>query len=231
MSHRIPRDLFAHVLHGRPVNEPIGDDSYGKVWFDVQSLSWKGRDGDGPVVNLLNSLGLTDDAPPATAVASSVGVSAEAARADHTHASPQLTNTAPPAIGPVSLVGVSTEAARADHTHENSGGSATTTDDTPTDLVTFVVPDNSATLIDCLVVARRSDGSERAGLVLKALIVASGGVITADFVDQTVVGLVGPGPFTWTVGLASTGLTGKVQVTGVDAVTIDWTGVLRTAST
>ncbi len=63
---------------------------------------------------------LSNAPPPAVAAASSSGASVDAARADHTHASPPnpaLATAAPPGVGVSSVVGASVRAAREDHSH------------------------------------------------------------------------------------------------------------------
>lgn len=63
---------------------------------------------------------LSNVPPPAVAPASSAGTSPDAARADHTHASPPnpgLSISAPPAVAASSSTGSSARAAREDHTH------------------------------------------------------------------------------------------------------------------
>lgn len=63
---------------------------------------------------------LSNAPPPAVAAASSSGSSVDAARADHTHASPPnpaLATAAPPGVGAASIVGTSARAAREDHSH------------------------------------------------------------------------------------------------------------------
>jgi hypothetical protein len=63
---------------------------------------------------------LSNVPPPAVAPSSSAGTSVDAARADHTHASPPnpgLSIAAPPAVAAASAIGSSARAAREDHTH------------------------------------------------------------------------------------------------------------------
>lgn len=63
---------------------------------------------------------LSNTPPPAVAPSSSAGNATEAARADHTHASPpvpELATQAPPGVGATSSAGTSARAAREDHTH------------------------------------------------------------------------------------------------------------------
>jgi hypothetical protein len=63
---------------------------------------------------------LSNAPPPAVAAASNAGTSVDAARADHTHASPPnpaLATAAPPGVGAASAIGSSARAAREDHTH------------------------------------------------------------------------------------------------------------------
>lgn len=63
---------------------------------------------------------LSNTPPPAVAASSSAGSATEAARADHTHASPpvpELATQAPPGVEATSSAGTSARVAREDHTH------------------------------------------------------------------------------------------------------------------
>lgn len=110
-----------------------------------------------------------------------------------------------------------------DKTIRTARASVQTTDGTTTTIATISLADNSAVLVDALVVARQTSGAAHAGIVQRGLAYRAGGgaVLAGQAEDADLTASA------WTATFAVSGNDLLLQVTGAAATTIDWTARLR----
>jgi hypothetical protein len=98
-----------------------------------------------------------------------------------------------------------------------------TTDATVTSLFTWTILDEAATMVTAEVAGCRSTGAETATYVRKIRFKRDGGTVSAGTVDTS---FTSEETSTWDCTIDNSTSTGRVRVTGVAAVTIDWGGVI-----
>lgn len=99
-------------------------------------------------------------------------------------------------------------------------GKVQTTDATQTTLMTHTPDDNTAVILEVLVVGRRSAGGEAAGFTVAGIFRRTGSVTTQ--VGSTTVIVHGRDDAAWTVTFTVSGAGINVAVTGKAATVIDW---------
>lgn len=104
-----------------------------------------------------------------------------------------------------------------------------TTDATVTSLFTWTILDEAGTKVIAEVVGCRSTGAEVAGYARQALFKRDGG--TVSLIGAVQDGFTGESVSTWDCTIDNSTSTGRVRVTGVAAVTIDWGGVINRIET
>lgn len=141
----------------------------------------------------------------------------------HTQTLANKTLTSPTLGGTVTFSATSMQATGNSRAQAFSDiSSVQTTDATVTSLFTWTIRDEAATKVVAEVCGDRSTGAETAAYVRQVRIKRDGGTVTVGTVDT---------PFTseevgtWDCTIDNSTSTGRIRVTGVAAVTIDWGGV------
>lgn len=96
----------------------------------------------------------------------------------------------------------------------------TTTDATLTNAASVTLVDNSVELIEVFILARKTDGTDRAGYKIQGVFYRQGG--GAVQLGTTKIDLEEESEISYDVDFAVSGNDVKVQVTGVAATSIDW---------
>lgn len=142
----------------------------------------------------------------------------------HTQTLTNKTLTSPTLGGTVTFSATSMQATGNSRAQAFSDiASVQTTDATVTSLFTWTIRDEACTKVVAEVCGDRSTGAETAAYVRQARIKRDGGTVTVGTVDT---------PFTseetstWDCTIDNSTSTGRIRVTGVAAVTIDWGGII-----